>query len=537
MTISKKLFLTLSVALLSLLLVGGYGIWQQGRAQDQHEAMMSSIFPSLNDITSAQHGLANVRVGLRDLLLAEGEDEHSAARAKIAKGKKAFDTAIANYQANNIYNDEDQKKLNDVRDTGARYWDAIQPLISRVNSLDHAHEVALIRQAVPLSHAAEKALDDQYQLNQTLTIKDAADSRAHYESTRNLSVLFIGLVFVLTGCLSLQLFRTINNGLAQIRNALKTVSETLDFTGRTPVTKRDEVGEACEALNQLLEKLQASFLALHSVAQEVDVASQALSDTARQVSAASAAQSESASNMASTVEQMTVSINHVAEQAHETRQGAHEARALVTSGSEIIRSTISDIHEISQVVKHSVAHIQQLESRSAEVGTVVNVIRDIADQTNLLALNAAIEAARAGEQGRGFAVVADEVRKLAERTAKSTQEIAAMIESMLNMAKQTVIQMESADNLVETGVSRADGASRAIEEIGANAEKAAVSITEISAAIQEQGVASNNIAAQVEQTAQMSEESSTAARNTAESAERLDTLVKQQMSTLAQFRV
>jgi methyl-accepting chemotaxis protein len=537
MTISKKLFLTLSVSLLALLAVGGYGIWEQGRAQSSHETMMGNIFPSLDDIISAEHGLTNIRIALRSLQMAEGEAEKQAAQQRIAGAKGKFDAAVADYQSKNVYSPEDQQALNAVRDAMTVYWSSIQPLITQSSTLEHARQAALFSEAGRLAVVTEKALDAQYQLNKKLTEEDAIASRAEFERTRNLSLLFIAVVFVLTGWLSLQLYRTIRRGLEQIRDDLRNVSDTLDFTRRTTVHHRDEVGEASEALNHLLEKLQTSFQALSGVAQEVDTAARGLSSTAQQVSTASAVQSESAANMAATVEQMTVSINHVAEQALATQAGAQQAQALVASGSDIIRNTIGDIHEISSVVKASVTHIVHLESESAKVGTVVNVIRDIADQTNLLALNAAIEAARAGEQGRGFAVVADEVRKLAERTAKSTQEIAGTIAAMLSVAKDTVEQMESADRLVETGVARADEASRAIGEIGENAAKAASSIGEISAAIQQQGVASNNIAMQVEQTAQMSEESSAAAKNTAENAEYLDVLVKRQMTTLAQFKV
>jgi methyl-accepting chemotaxis protein len=241
--------------------------------------------------------------------------------------------------------------------------------------------------------------------------------------------------------------------------------------------------------------------------------------------------------MAATVEQMTVSVNHVGEQARQTHAGATDAGRLVDEGSTIIQKTISDIHEISSVVKVSSASIHELETYSGQVGTVINVIKEIADQTNLLALNAAIEAARAGETGRGFAVVADEVRKLAERTSKSTQEITSTIATMISRAQQANEQMKSAEQLVETGVNRADDAGHAIKRIGDNAAAATRSISEISAAIQQQGVASNNIASQVEHTAQMSEESSAAAKHTAESAAHLDQLAKSQIATLTQYKI
>ncbi len=537
MTISRKLVLTLGFTLFALLFVGGAGIWQQSEAQIEHEAMLDVIFPSLDDINSAQHGLANVRVGVRDLLVAENEVESAAALKKIDGGKKHIDAAITDYQTKHIYNPEDQRKLNAVRDAIQRYWETIQPLITARGSQTHSAEVQTLMHASPLAHAAEKALDDHYVFNKQLTVDDMQKSRQDYERGRNLSLLGIALVLVLAGGVSVQLYRTIRGGLSQLCRDLHTVSETLDFTHRIDVLRRDEIGEANEALNHLMNTLQQSLKDLHSVAEEVGLASQELNGTAQQVATAASVQSESASSMAATVQQMTVSINHVAEQSQVTQAGAVEATVLVASGSEIIRQTIGDIHEISGVVKASVGHIQQLATQSAQVEAVVHVIRDVADQTNLLALNAAIEAARAGEQGRGFAVVADEVRKLAERTAKSTQEIAGTIDSMIAMAQQTVEQMESADQLIETGVARADKASHAIGEIGENAEKAASSIAEISAAIQQQGVASNTIAVQVEQSAQMSEESSAAAQNTAANARQLDGLVKRQLETLAQFRV
>ncbi|BEV73406.1 methyl-accepting chemotaxis protein [Paludibacterium sp. THUN1379] len=529
--------MTLLVALSALLIVGGYGIWELGRSQTSHEAMMDNIFPSIDDITKAQHGLTNIRVGIRDITLAANETELADAKAKIELGKSKIDSALDDYQQKNIYNEEDQQALNKVKDSYNQFWQVIQPLVQHASSMSHEQQIAQLKNATKAARATEAAMDAHYTLNKVLTKQDAAESRKAYETSRLISLAVIALAFLVSGLLAVSLYRAIRTGLGQIRQALHQISDTLDFSQRVAIVHQDEVGDACQALNRLLDTLQTSFKSLRHVADDVGKASLELSATAQQVSTASAAQSEAASSMAATIEQMTVSINHVAEQAVTTKAGTEEARELVQSGSAIIRQTILDIHEISSMVKSSATDIQKLEQESAQVGTVVNVIRDIADQTNLLALNAAIEAARAGEQGRGFAVVADEVRKLAERTTKSTQEIAATIESMVTMAKRTAESMEAADTLVETSVSRADEASRAIETIGEHAAHSASSIGEISAAIQQQGVASNNIAMQVERTAQMSEESSAAAQNTAASAHHLDALVQQQLQTLSNFKL
>jgi len=283
--------------------------------------------------------------------------------------------------------------------------------------------------------------------------------------------------------------------------------------------------------------VQASLKSLFQEAQGVAAASTQLTRSAAEVSASSTAQSEAAASMAASIEQMSVSINHVSEQAQQAHSGARDSIAQAREGSGIISQTIQDIHQIATVVRVGASKIQELEQDSAEVERVVNVISELADQTNLLALNAAIEAARAGEMGRGFAVVADEVRKLAERTTRSTMDITVTIQTMLDRAQQATVQMQAAETLIQQGVSRADDADKAIQRIGGNTESSARFIREISAAIQQQSAASNTIGSQVEQTAQMSEESNAAAQQTAESAVLLDQLASRQMQTLAQYTV
>jgi methyl-accepting chemotaxis protein len=262
-----------------------------------------------------------------------------------------------------------------------------------------------------------------------------------------------------------------------------------------------------------------------------------MSSSAQEVSVAASRQSESSSSIAATMEQMTVSISHVADRAGETDALSSESGAMAQAGGQVIHAAVEGINAISSTVTEASQHISILAENSAQVSAVVGLIQDVADQTNLLALNAAIEAARAGEQGRGFAVVADEVRKLAERTTKATQEIREVIAGMQNSAHATVNNMEHVVSQVETGVSLAQQASQSIQNIGQSAERTVLMVGDISKAIREQGVASTNIARQVESIAQMSEENCAIAQSIAHAAQEMAQVSHTMQDTVRKFKV
>ena len=203
----------------------------------------------------------------------------------------------------------------------------------------------------------------------------------------------------------------------------------------------------------------------------------------------------------------------------------------------MVRNTANEMRAIASKVRDSAEMTRKLGERSQAIDSIVGTIRDIADQTNLLALNAAIEAARAGEQGRGFAVVADEVRKLAERTSQSTQQIGGLIATIRSEIEVVVGDMQSGEVQMESGVALAEQAQSAIDAISNNANEINQLVHDISLALKEQTVASQDVARNVEQVAQLSEENSRAVMQTADATVDLKTLASQLDKAVHSFRL
>ena len=237
------------------------------------------------------------------------------------------------------------------------------------------------------------------------------------------------------------------------------------------------------------------------------------------------------------VREMVASIGAVAGGAQATSSAAEQARRHVTDCHARMDDTVGAVRQLADGVSQAAQRITELEATARQIGEIVDAIGDIADQTNLLALNAAIEAARAGEQGRGFAVVADEVRKLAERTTSSTQEITAIVDTMSHCSRQAAEFIQSAEQLATTGVDRADHADHAIREIGEASANTVTMVNEISAAIREQSQAGLNIAEQAERIANMAQAASGAAGDAAQAADALEKLASQQRDTLGHYTV
>ena len=361
---------------------------------------------------------------------------------------------------------------------------------------------------------------------------------ADYAAARNHVLLALLVAMVAVSGVGYWGWRAILRPLRQMHAGLLRAADALDFTEEEAVpVGNDEVGLALLAYQRLIGRLRESFLRIQhtasdliDVTEEVDVAS-------RKIARNSQLQSDASSNMTASMEEIAVGISLVTEQAQEASSHTEASRDVAAGCTQDIRDTVNGIQMVAERVSEAATRIKTLSEDCDSISVMANVIREIAEQTNLLALNAAIEAARAGEQGRGFAVVADEVRKLAERTAHSTREIGSLLERMQGSARFAVSSMDATEVAVNQGVASAQRAGNSIEQIQSGSVAAAGAVSEISGAIREQQVASSEIAQKIEHIAQIGEQNSVAAAASAQAIGNITQAGREIAKVLSHFRL
>lgn len=365
------------------------------------------------------------------------------------------------------------------------------------------------------------------------------ESVADYKFIRNEAIVLTAVAIIAAIALGLILSRMIASPLQDGVSIAKSIADgdlTFSLNGKNS-DRKDEVGELLGAMGRMGEKLKGIMADIRSAADTIASASEELSSSSEQMSRGVADQAGRTSQIATASTEMSQTVVDVAKNASNIATSASDTVKTAQEGESIVNKSVEEVKAIAVTVSESAQLMSSLGERSKQIGDIVSVINDIADQTNLLALNAAIEAARAGEQGRGFAVVADEVRKLAERTAKATSEIGGMIKAIQDEVQKAVLSMEHGTKRVNVGVDFSIQAGNALRGIVDSVNGLQSMVQQIASATEEMSSVSDQISGDIEAVAAVSSETSAASNQIAQSASDLARLSANLTGVVGQFKV
>ena len=347
------------------------------------------------------------------------------------------------------------------------------------------------------------------------------------------SVLIIGCCMIIAG---IMMSRSIVSPIKKTVTVMSEISKG-DLTLRIDATSKDEIGEMAKHFNAFVESLHTAVKKVAESSNKVSSEANLLNSAAEQMASGIEQASLQVNSVATASEEMSTTSSEIAQNCVMVAKGSENANSSAMSGAGIVQETIIVMNHINERVKESAGIIKKLGSRSEQIDQVIGLINDIADQTNLLALNAAIEAARAGEHGRGFAVVADEVRKLAERTTEATKEIGATIQAMQAETKNAVVSMEDGVVEVEKGASEAAKSEGALKDILSQVGTVTSEINQIAVAIEQQTATTNEISGSIQQFSSLMHDMSKRIQDNANAASSLATLSKDLEKLVGQFQV
>ena len=537
LTIRTKLTVLIAFATLLMVAIGVAGQWGIYNAQQAAESIYKDRLVAiglLNDVRNHQNQI-------RILLLAARQETDAfeimgltdRVRSNIFKVEQLLET----YKKHTPEGQE--KKLLDAfveaRTTFGRT--GVIPMIDLLQGEKFTAADKLRHETVdPTFAKASDAIDAFIQYQTQLAQQQFEQSLKQAKISRIASLASVALGILLAVIMGMIIGRSIHRGVSMLEKASAQLASG-DLTTNIRIVGRDELARVGASFNQMTAQFANLISEVNHSSTQVNQNADALSVTAAQVAQSSRQQTVRAAEAASSVEQLNTSFKAIAETSEEIVSAANNARELSKQGNKVVASAVQGIEKVARTVSESAISIADLGQRSSQIGKILSVIKDIADQTNLLALNAAIEAARAGEQGRGFAVVADEVRKLAERTTAATAEISTMIGAIQSDTGQAVDSMRQGSNEVREGVELANQAGKALQDITRSVEQVVEMIGHIANATRDQSTASDSLTTTVEEIARMAQENSRAIELAATTSQEMVNHSKGLQNVISRFRL
>lgn len=476
------------------------------------------------------------RVNIRGMILDDNPARAQANATSIAKLYKEIDTNLAVF-GKTIETEQGKKELEALRTLLANYQPVREQIINATLEGDRETALTVMRsEGLGFEKNIDTSIKKMFDMKIATGKARSEQNSAVAQSAKIQMTVFAGIGFVLAVLLGFFIAHQLTAPLKQAVGLAKAIADG-DLTSHLDMERGDETGQLAAAMNTMAERLNRLIAGVAENSTQVAAAAGQLTANAEQMATGAEEVAAQTGTVATASEEMAATSTEIALNCTSAAQEAKNASDTATQGSAVIRETVHEMSLIAERVRETAKTVESLGARSDQIGEIIGTIEDIADQTNLLALNAAIEAARAGEQGRGFAVVADEVRALAERTTKATKEIGAMIKAIQQETKGAVVSMEQGVREVERGTAEATQSGEALHEILDKISSVTLQVNQIATAAEQQTATTSEISNNIQQITTVVQDTARGAQETAAASRQLSQLSDELQRLIGQFRL
>ena len=497
-------------------------------------ARAEQVMVKSNLASQIEAAMEKQTAGIRGFLLVGKEDllKHD------DEGKRQFAESMDKLSKLLVL-DESKKLQADIRQSYATFRASSdrQIALRRAGKLKEAEAVMFSPQMNEARGQIHRAIADVATVENRVREEILKEQSARQSRVRSMVVIIAFAGIVIGMGIAQLIVRSVSVAIARMLGLIQEIADNNLAMVDIKVDSEDDIGKADAALNRMKNNLRGIILSIAGTASHVASASEEISSSATQLAQSAETQKDQTMQVASSMQEMSSTVVSVSDSCNKAAEAASQAAETARVGGSIVDETLAKMRTIAESVGATAKKMEELGKSSDQIGRIIGVIDDIADQTNLLALNAAIEAARAGEQGRGFAVVADEVRKLAERTTTATKEIAQMIKNIQDETKVAVLAMESGTKQVEEGVHSTAKAGDSLRAIIQMSEQVGGMITEIATAATEQSSTTEQVNMNIDQISKLVKESAIGAQQSATACQDLSGLALDLQTMVGKFKL